>query len=107
MAETVQAIADDIFEKIKTVKVNTDKEEAIVTQQRISTIPAFQVMNNGKPADLIRGPLSKLDLMAKLSSFITEDGGPAPSEPSPAAGQGHPGENAPADADLTQQESES
>ena len=31
MAETVQAIADDIFEKIKTVKVNTDKEEAIVT----------------------------------------------------------------------------
>ncbi len=49
MAETVQAIAGDSSEKIRTVKVNTDKEEAIVTQQRISTIPTFQVMNNGKP----------------------------------------------------------
>ena len=53
MAETVQASADDISEKTKTAKVNTDKDDAIVTQQRISTIPAFQVMNNGKPADLI------------------------------------------------------
>ena len=53
MAETVQASADDISDKTKTAKVNTDKDEAIVTQQRISTIPAFQVMNNGKPADLI------------------------------------------------------
>ena len=59
MAETVQAIADDISEKIKTVRVNTDKEDAIIMQQKIHTIPSFQVMKDGKPADLIRGPLSK------------------------------------------------
>tara|TARA_B100001123_G_C15123749_1_gene952471 strand:- start:344 stop:481 length:138 start_codon:yes stop_codon:yes gene_type:complete len=45
--------------------------------------------------------------MAKLSSFFTEDGGPAPSELSQAAGQNQPGKNAPADADPTQQELES
>jgi thioredoxin 1 len=87
MSETVDAIADDISEKIKTVKVNTDKEEAIITQQKIRTIPSFQVMRDGKPEDLIRGPLSKLDLMAKLSAFITTGTVAAPeAEPSkPAA----------------------
>ncbi len=79
MEETVQAVSEEVAEKMRVVRVNTDKEAEIVAQQKIQTIPLFQVMEKGKPVELIRGPLSKLELLGKLGSLIfdEEDGGPS------------------------------
>lgn len=71
MEETVQAVAEDVAEKMRMVQVNTDREEGIINQQKIRTIPSFQIMSDGKPVALVRGSLSKLELLGKLSEHIS------------------------------------
>ena len=74
MKETVAAVADEIAEKIKTVRVNTDSEDVIVTRQKIVSIPSFQLIEKGKQVALLRGKQSKLDLIGGLTSALTANG---------------------------------
>ncbi|MGA1199222.1 MAG: thioredoxin family protein [Candidatus Latescibacterota bacterium] len=54
------------------VKVDTDQEAAIVSQQKVTTIPFFQILKDGKVIDSLRGVPSPLELMGMLSSAISE-----------------------------------
>lgn len=73
MQPIVEAVSTEVADKMAVVQVNTDKEAEIITQQKIRTLPSFQVVKDGQPVDLIRGTLSKLDLMEKLSAVVTGD----------------------------------
>ena len=73
MQPIVEAVSTEVAEKMAVVQVNTDKEADIITQQKIRTLPSFQVMKDGQPVDLIRGTVSKLDLMEKLSAIVSGD----------------------------------
>ena len=79
MDDVVQQVADEVGDKIRVVRVNTDAEDEIVLQQKIRTIPTVQVIKEGKSAGDIRGKLSKLELVQKLSAFIGGDPEEAPS----------------------------
>ncbi len=72
MQPIVEAVSAEVAEKMAVVQVNTDREAEIITQQKIRTLPSFQVMKDGEPVDLIRGPLSKLELMEKLSAVVAQ-----------------------------------
>ena len=74
MQPIVDEVSDELAEKMAVVQVNTDKEAEIITQQKIRTLPSFEVMKDGQPVDLIRGAMSKADLMGKLSETIAGDG---------------------------------
>ena len=67
----VQAAADEVNGKMRIVQVNTDKEEEIVTQQDIRTVPTFRAFKDGEPVATFRGPHSKLDLLGQLSNIIS------------------------------------
>ena len=80
MEEIVDQTADDLSEKMEVVKVNTDLEAEIVTQQKIRVVPSYQVFNAGAAVETIRGPFTKLELLAQLSNFIMEEESEAPAE---------------------------
>ena len=80
MGKTLDAIADEVAEKIGVVQVNTDREEEIITQQKILSIPTFQVFKDGNPIERFRGSLSKLELLGQLSNIITQESNETDSE---------------------------
>ena len=89
MGDDLSAVADEVAERLKVVRVNTDRQGDIVRRQQIRTIPSFQLIHSGKSVTVIQGKPSRLELMGKLSAFVadspTEAGdGPAEADDSPA-----------------------
>tara|TARA_Y100000294_G_C8373166_1_gene263594 strand:+ start:119 stop:532 length:414 start_codon:yes stop_codon:yes gene_type:complete len=80
MKETLDTVADEVAEKMGVVQVNTDQEEEIITQQKIRSIPTFQVFKDGNPIERFQGTLSKLELLGQLSNIITDGSDEADSE---------------------------
>jgi len=70
--EILQKAANEVDGQVSVVRVNTDIEADIVKQQKISTIPYFQILKDGKVLDALRGVPSPLELMGMLSSVISE-----------------------------------
>lgn len=68
----VEGAANEVDGQMGVVRVNTDEEAEIVAQQKIKTIPYFQILKDGKVLDSFRGVPSKLELMGSLSNAISE-----------------------------------
>ena len=66
------AVAEEVGEKVKVVRINTDRQEEITDRQGVRTIPTLQVMQYGKQLARIRGKASKLELMGKLSEAVAD-----------------------------------
>ena len=78
MEEVLEAIAVEVKDKMGVVRVNTDTEGEVVQQQKIPTIPFYQVFQAGKSIESFRGKRSKLEMLGQLSQIITESGSDAP-----------------------------
>ena len=70
--EIVQAGADEVDGKMRFVRVNTDQEPEIVTQQKVFTIPHFQIFYKGKVIESLNGVPSKLELFGMLTNAVSE-----------------------------------
>lgn len=70
--DILQTAAKEVDGQVLVVRVNTDQEQAIVNQQKVSTIPYFQILKDGKVIDTLRGVPSPIELMGMLSSAISE-----------------------------------
>lgn len=70
--EIVQAGADEVDGKMMVVRVNTDQEQEIVTQQKILTIPHFQIFHQGKVVGSLNGLPSKLELFGLMTNAVSE-----------------------------------
>jgi len=75
LTDTVKAAADDVDGKMKFCEVNTDKAPKIIRSASVHTIPTLHFVKNGKTVDQLRGAVSKLDLLGKISAVLTEHGG--------------------------------
>lgn len=80
LGETVSAAADEVGDRMKFCEVNTDKQFQIAKSRQVRTIPTFQFVKDGETVDQLRGQVSKLDLLGKISAVLNEHGGGA--EPS-------------------------
>ena len=78
MLETIQAAAEEVGDKMLFFSVDTDKEDIIVQKQGVRTIPTIHFLNGGKRVDQLRGAISKLDVLGKVSNVLSgesENGG--------------------------------
>jgi thioredoxin 1 len=75
LIDTVKAAADDVDGKMKFCEVDTDKTPKIIQAASVHTIPTIQFVKNGETVDQLRGAVSKLDLLGKISAVLTEHGG--------------------------------
>jgi thioredoxin 1 len=81
LTDTVKAAADDVGDKMKFCEVNTDRQGQIVRSMAVRTIPTVHFVKQGKTVDQLRGAVSKLDLLGKISAVLTEHGGDGEDEP--------------------------
>lgn len=72
MIDTVKAAADEVGDKMPFFAVDTDAEEVIIVQQKVPTIPMVRFLSKGKPVGELRGVVSTLDLLGKVSAILTE-----------------------------------
>lgn len=72
LVDTVKAAADEVGDKMKFCEVDTDKQAQIVRSRAVVTIPTFQFVKAGETVDQLRGKVSKLDLLGKISAVLNE-----------------------------------
>jgi thioredoxin 1 len=80
LSDTVKAAAEEVGDKMKFCEVNTDKQGKIVKSRNVVTIPTFHFVKEGETVDQLRGKVSKLDLLGKISAVLNEHSNPAETE---------------------------
>ncbi|MBS12482.1 MAG: hypothetical protein CME19_12855 [Gemmatimonadetes bacterium] len=93
LTDTVKAEADQVGDKMNFCEVNTVKQGNIVRSRHVATIPTFQFAKEGETGHQLRGKVSKLDLLGKISAVLNAHGAPETefaSEPSGEAEQAAP-----------------
>ncbi len=70
MGPVVAKMADQFDGRIKVGKCNVDENMELAQKYRISSIPAFIVFQNGKPAETFVGAMSESELKGKLERVL-------------------------------------
>ena len=70
LGPTIEEIADDFSGKVKVCKLNTDENEKVASQYRISAIPTLLFFKDGKIVDQSVGVLSKNAIADKLKKLL-------------------------------------
>lgn len=70
MSPVVDALATELFGKIKIVKLNIDEERDLAIQYNISSIPTFVFIKNGQMIGKESGSMSKDVLKQKIESSL-------------------------------------
>ena len=70
MGPVVAKMADQFDGRIKVGKCNVDENMELAQKYRISSIPAFIVFHNGKPAETFVGAMSQSELKGKLERVL-------------------------------------
>lgn len=70
MGPVIEKLAEQLEDKIKVGKCNVDDNMQLAQTYRISSIPAFIVFVDGKPAASFLGAMSETQLKEKLEQFL-------------------------------------
>lgn len=70
MAPVIEKMAGLFEGRMKVGKCNVDENMELAQQYRISSIPAFVVFQNGKPAETFVGSMSESELKGKLERVL-------------------------------------
>lgn len=70
MAPVVAKLAQELDGKVKVGKCNVDENMQTAQQYRVSSIPAFIVFKNGKPAATFVGAMSASELKEKVEQAL-------------------------------------
>ena len=70
LGPVLEQLADENTGKVKVVKVNTDENQDLAMQYRVSSIPAFVLFKNGQAVDRTVGALPKSAFKNFLSQHL-------------------------------------
>lgn len=70
MAPVIEKLAEQFEGKLKIGKCNVDDNMQLAQMYRISSIPAFIVFQDGKPAANFIGAMSEAQMKEKLEQFV-------------------------------------
>lgn len=100
LTDTIKAAANDVGDKMMFCVVDTDRQGQIVKSRNVRTIPTIHFVKKGKTVDELRGVVSKLDLLNKISAVLNEHDGGSVDDPTTAESTDEP-ESASAPPDET------
>ncbi|EYF01698.1 thioredoxin [Chondromyces apiculatus] len=70
VAPEVEALARELKDKAKVVKIDIDKSKRIATMLRVQAVPTFMVFHKGRPVAADQGVLRKNQLRALVEPFL-------------------------------------
>lgn len=70
VSPVLEEVAQDMGEKIKFVKLNTDENQQVASQYRIMAIPSLLVFKQGQEADRVVGFKPKDQLLEQFSGHV-------------------------------------
>jgi thioredoxin len=70
MGPILEKVGSELKDRIKVVKINTDKYPDLASEHRITSLPTLVVFKNGKPVDRIEGLVRAEQLIQHLNQVI-------------------------------------
>lgn len=70
MGPILEKVGADLKDRIKVVKINTDKYPDLAAKHRITSLPTLVVFKDGKPVDRIEGLVRAEQLIQHLNQVI-------------------------------------
>ena len=70
MHPILEQLKDDLGDKIRIIKIDVDKNEAVSMQYRIQSVPTFMLFKNGEAVWRQSGTISLNDLKALISQHL-------------------------------------
>jgi thioredoxin len=70
MGPILEKVGADLKDRIKVVKINTDKYPDLAAKHSITSLPTLVVFKNGKPVDRIEGLVRAEQLIQHLNQVI-------------------------------------
>ncbi|BAB73592.1 thioredoxin [Anabaena sp. FACHB-709] len=70
MGTILQQVNNQLKDRIRIVKIDTEKYTELATQYQIAALPTLVLFKQGKPVDRIEGVLQTPDLVRRLQSFV-------------------------------------
>jgi thioredoxin 1 len=74
MLDVVKAAADEVGDKLAWATVDTDQEPDIARLQDVRTIPSILLLKNGTCLARVRGSVTKLNLLTRISTCLVAAG---------------------------------
>jgi thioredoxin 1 len=71
ISPSVDALAEELAEKLKVVKVNTDEAQEIAGKYGILSIPTLLLIKGGEVVETLRGNQSKQAIAAKVQPHLS------------------------------------
>jgi thioredoxin len=70
MSPILEKVGAELKDRIKIVKINTDKYPDLASEHRITSLPTLVVFKDGKPVDRIEGLVRAEQLIQHLNQVI-------------------------------------
>jgi thioredoxin len=70
MGPILEKVGAELKDRIKVVKINTDKYPDLASEHRITSLPTLVVFKDGKPVDRIEGLVRAEQLIQHLNQVI-------------------------------------
>ncbi|MEB3341242.1 thioredoxin [Okeania sp.] len=70
MAPILEQVNQEMKDKMRIVKIDTDKYPQLASQYHIEALPTLVLFKNGQPVDRIEGLMQPPQLMQRLGSLV-------------------------------------
>ncbi len=70
MGPLLDEIAEELGDKVKVVKINTDENLKTATEYQISSLPSIYVFKNGEPKETMVGMMPKSAILSNIQKHI-------------------------------------
>ncbi len=70
MAPIVEQVNNQLKQRLRVVKINTDKYPQLATQHQIHALPTLVLFKRGEPVDRIEGVMTAQQLIQHLQTLV-------------------------------------
>ena len=70
MGPVLDEIADELKDKIKVVKINTDENLKTATEYQISSLPSIFIFKDGEAKETMVGLMPKSAIISKIQKYL-------------------------------------
>lgn len=70
MAKNLDQVNQSMKQKVKIVKINTEKYPDLASKYQVQALPTLVLFNQGQPVDRVEGLLSAKQIVHRLQSLI-------------------------------------
>lgn len=70
MGPILDEVAEELKDKVKVYKINTDENTKVATDYMISSIPCLYIFQNGEPKETLVGLMPKSHIISNVQKYL-------------------------------------